>query len=95
MSDGVIVAIITGVLSLAGVIITSINNRKKISADFQRNSELADARLETKLAVIDTRLNALTEEVRKHNNFASRMPTIEEKVAHMEKRVDYLESLGG
>ena len=95
MDSGVIVAIITGVLSLAGVIITSVSNRKKISADFQRSSELADARLETKLAVIDTRLNALTEEVRKHNNFASRMPTMEEKVAQMEKRVDYLESLGG
>ena len=95
MGDGVIIAIITGVLSLIGVVFTSASNRKKISADFQRNSELADAKLETRLAVLDTRMNALTDEVRKHNNFAERLPTIEEKVSNMEKRIDYLETLGG
>ncbi len=90
MSDGFWIAIATGILSLIGVIITSITNRKKISNDFQRSAELADARLESRIAVIDTRLNTLTDEVRKHNNFASRMPVLEEKVSTIEKQISKL-----
>lgn len=92
MNAGIIVAIVTGVFSLAGVIVTSISNRKKISADFQRNAELADSRLESKIAVIDTRLDTLTEEVRKHNNFAARLPVLEEKISNLEGRVSKLET---
>lgn len=92
MGESIIVALITGVLSLAGIVVTTTATRRKISADFQRNAELADSRLESKIAVIDTRLDALTEEVRKHNNFAARLPVLEEKIANLEGRVSKLET---
>lgn len=93
MSEGIWIAIITSVLSLVGVVVTSFNNRKKMSEDFRRQSELADAKLETQLAVMTTRLDTLTAEVRKHNEFATRVPVLEERMKNYDERIKYLESL--
>lgn len=38
--------------------------------------------------VIETKIEALTREVREHNNFARRVPVLEEKVEQIEKRID-------
>ena len=43
-------------------------------------------------AVTDTRLEELTREVRAHNNFAERIPVLEEKVKVANKRIADLES---
>lgn len=91
MDSGIVIAIVTGLLSLAGVVVTSYSNRKKISADFQRNAELADARLDSQIQVINAHLENLGEEVRKHNSFGSRIPVLEEKVSNLEKRVANIE----
>lgn len=91
MDPGIIIAIITGALSLVGVVITSESNRKKISQDFQRSAELADARLDSQIKVINAHLENLGEEVRKHNSFGSRIPVLEEKVSNLEKRVAQIE----
>ena len=61
MTETIIVALITGGLSLLGVIITS----NKTTRDVQ-------AKLDTQQAVTDTKLDELTREVREHNNFARR-----------------------
>ena len=42
-------------------------------------------------AVTDTKIDELTREVREHNNFAKRMPVVEEKIINIEKRIDKLE----
>lgn len=42
-------------------------------------------------AVIDTKLEALTREVREHNNFARRMPVVEEKIKVINHRIADLE----
>lgn len=42
-------------------------------------------------AVVDVKLDALTEEVRKHNNFAQRIPVIEEQIKVANHRIDDLE----
>lgn len=94
MSEEIWIAVITSVLSLVGVVVTSIGNRKKMQADFQLQSQLADARLEKNLAVMGTRLDVLTAEVRKHNGFAEKLPVLEERVKNSEERIKYLESLG-
>lgn len=39
--------------------------------------------------VIETKIEALTREVREHNNFARRVPVLEEKVDQIEKRIDH------
>lgn len=43
------------------------------------------------LAVVDTRLNELTREVREHNNFARRMPVVEEQIKVINHRLEDLE----
>ena len=42
-------------------------------------------------AVTETRLEELTREVREHNNFARRMPVVEEQVKVINHRIDDLE----
>ena len=42
-------------------------------------------------AITDTKLEELTREVREHNNFAKRVPVLEEKLDNTNRRVDSLE----
>lgn len=82
--SAIIASVITSVLSLVGVIVTVVVGGK-------RQSEKMLAELEKAQAVTDTKLDELTREVREHNNFARRMPALEEKVDGIEKRVARLE----
>ena len=74
---------ITGVLSLLGVLFTNIASNRKI-----------EHRLETQQAVTDTKIEELTREVRLHNNFAQRVPVIEEQVKVINHRLTDLEKKG-
>ena len=78
--ESVLAAIITGVLALVGIIITSITSNKSI-----------ENKLVTAQAVTDTKIDMLTEEVKKHNNFASRMPVVEEQIKVINHRIEDLE----
>lgn len=73
--ESIIVALITGGLALVGVIITNAQSNKKI-----------EQQLVTSLAITDTKLENLTQEVRKHNSFADRITALEVKVAELEKK---------
>ena len=77
---GVISAVITGVLTLIGVIITVIGGNRQIQH-----------KLETAQAVTDCKIDELTREVREHNNFAKRMPVVEEKIEVINHRIKDLE----
>jgi hypothetical protein len=79
MTDAVIVALITGGLSVLGVIISNIGSNRKIE----------DA-LSTSQAVTDCKIEELTREVREHNNFARRMPVVEQQIADIKKDIDEL-----
>ena len=72
----IITALITGGLSLIGVIITNVSSSKKI-----------EAQLMTAQAVTDTKIEQLTDEVRKHNTFADRITTLEVKVDALERGI--------
>ena len=80
MSDAIVVALITGGLSLAGVVTTCLATAKK--------SEKAAAVAQ---AVTDTKLDALTREVREHNGFARRMPVVEQQIKVINHRLEDLE----
>ena len=67
MSEAIIVALVSGGLSLAGVVITNLAAARKTNASIQ-----------TAQAVTDTKIDELTREVREHNGFARRMPVVEE-----------------
>ena len=69
-----IAAVITSVITLIGTIWTVSSGNKKTMA-----------LLDKQQAVTDTKLDELTREVREHNNFARRMPVLEEKVARLEE----------
>ena len=81
MSEAIVVALITGGLSLAGVVITCLVTAKK--------SEKAAAVAQ---AVMDTKIDELTREVREHNSFASRIPVIEEQIKVINHRLKDLEN---
>ena len=72
----IITALITGGLSLIGVIISNMSANKKIEA------QLIQAQ-----AITDVKLENLTDEVRKHNSFADRITTLEVKVDALEREV--------
>ena len=69
MSAEIIVAIITGAVTLIGVLISNGKTQ----------------------AVTDTKLEELTREVREHNNFARRVPVMEEQVKVINHRLNDLE----
>ena len=91
MSDAIVVAVITGCFAVIAQIVVARMTNQKLFAELDKRSELTDAKLEAKInqyaAVTDTKLDELTREVRAHNNFAQRMPVLEEKVKALEKRI--------
>ena len=91
MSEAVIVALITGGLSLVGIIITSVKSNQQLFAKLDKQSELSDAKLDKEIAVIKTEITTLFEEVRKHNAFAERIPALEEKAKAADRRLTDLE----
>ena len=76
----IIVALITGGMSLAGVIVTSLSQRRKIEHHLQLSQ-----------AVTETKLEELTREVREHNNYAVRVPILEEQMRVANHRIKDLE----
>ena len=80
MSEAILVALITGGLSLTGVVITCLATAKK--------SETA---IKISQAVTDTKIQELTREVRLHNGFAQRLPVVEEQIKVINHRLSDLE----
>lgn len=80
--ETIVVAIITGGLSLLGVIITS-----------NRTTREVQTKLDKQQAVTETKLEELTREVREHNNFARRVPVLEEQIKVANHRIEDLERL--
>lgn len=80
MSEAIIVALITGGLSLAGVVVTCLATAKKT----EKAAAVAQA-------VTDTKIDELTREVREHNGFAKRMPVVEEQIKVINHRIQDLE----
>lgn len=91
MSDAIIVAVITGCCAVIAQLIATRLSNEKLLSELDKRSQLTDAKLEAKInqysAVTDTKLDELTREVRAHNNFAQRMPVLEEKIKTLEKSI--------
>ena len=81
MTEAILVALITGGLSLLGVVCTCLATAKKT----EKNQEIAQAVMKTELA-------ELTREVREHNNFAQRMPVVEQEIKTINRRISNLEA---
>lgn len=96
MSDAVIAVIITGVFSVIVQLIISHNASKDLYAKLDKQSEISDAKLDAKLekyqAVTDEKISELTREVRKHNNFAEKIPVMEAEEKRLNERIKVLEN---
>ncbi len=80
MSEAIITAIITGGVSLIGVVITCLMTARKTENSIRISQ-----------AVTETKITELTREVREHNNFARRMPVVEEQIKVINHRLTDLE----
>lgn len=80
MSEAVITALITGAMSLLGVVVTCVATARKN----EQNLRLSQA-------VTDTRLQELTREVRRHNGFAEKIPVLQEQIKVINHRIADLE----
>jgi TolA-binding protein len=80
MTEAIIVALITGGLSLIGVVFTCLVTAKKTNTTMQVSQ-----------AVTETKIDELTREVRLHNNFAQRVPVMEEQIKVINHRLADLE----
>lgn len=91
---GLVGVIITAAASLVTQIIMSKRSHDKLLSDIRHQSEIADIKLESTLErhqeVYDNKIAELTREVREHNNFARRVPVIEQRVDDLTKRVDLI-----
>lgn len=84
MSEAVVVALITGVLALIGSVIGSFATKNKVVDDIKTE-------VTKNQAVTDVKIDELTREVREHNNFAKRMPVVEEQIKVINCRISDLE----
>lgn len=93
MSDGIVIALI----GFAGVILTNIvtsaNNRTKLVNEIktENNKVIGEIKLELTAykATTNEQIKELTREVREHNNFAKRMPVVEEGIENLKEKVNY------
>jgi len=81
MVESILTALIAGGLALIGTVITVAAASRK-----------TEQHIKTHQAVTDEKISELTREVREHNNFARRMPVVEEKIKNIESRVKNLET---
>lgn len=78
--ETIIAAAITGGLALIGVVITVNKGNQKLVQELKAEQAKSQA-------ITDLRLDELTREVREHNNFARRMPALEEKVDGINEKI--------
>lgn len=80
MNEAIIVALITATASIVSNIILT-----------RKSATEMDHKLEVRQAVTDTKIDELTREVRTHNNFAQRVPVLEEQIKVANHRINDLE----
>lgn len=80
MTVDIITALIAAGASLVGTLLVISNANKELIH-----------KMETAQAVTDTKIQNLTDEVRKHNNFAERIPVIEANITNLTNRVSTVE----
>ena len=86
MSEAIVVALITGGLALVGAVVTTV---------ITSNTTLkkTETKIQISQAVTDEKITELTREVREHNNFAKRVPVIEEQIKVINHRISDLENI--
>ena len=96
MTEGIIIALITGACAVIAQLIISKQSSRDLYAKLDKQSEISDQKLDAKLekyqAVTDTKIDELTREVRRHNEFATRVPLVEAEQKRQNERIKALET---
>lgn len=97
MNEGILIALIPSILTFAGVLVTVFSSNKKLTNDIklENNKVVNDIKLEITAyhSSTDEKIKELTREVREHNNFAQRMPAVEQKIDNIEEKVNYFHKI--
>ena len=80
MSEGIVIALITGAFSFGASLLANSSSNKKLVNDLK-------IEVTRNQAITDTKIDELTREVREHNNFAKRMPVVENDIKHIEEEI--------
>lgn len=72
--ETILATIAVAFIGLIGTVLTTKSGNDKIQSELDKHN-----------AVQDTKLEELTREVRQHNDFATRIPVIEQRVTALEK----------
>lgn len=91
MNDVVIVALITAAATIISNVLLSHKSTQEMGHKLEINQREMAHKLETQQAVTDTKIEELTREVRAHNNFAQRMPVVENKIDTLDHTVHELQ----
>lgn len=83
--ETIIAACIAAGATLAVCLINNRSQTNRIISKVENSFKVAQA-------VTDTKIDELTREVREHNNFAKRMPVVENEIKHIENSIDTLKS---
>lgn len=93
MSEGILIALIGFVGVIITNVVTSSNNNKKLTSEIktENNKVVNEIKLELTAykAATNEQIKELTREVREHNNFAKRMPVVEEGIENLKEKVNY------
>ena len=97
MSETLLIAVIPSVVTFAGVLVTVFGgNKKLINQVKEENTKVVNGiKLEITAyhSSTDEKIKELTREVREHNNFAKRMPVVEEKISNVEEKVNHFHNI--
>ena len=91
MNEAIIAALISGGAAIICNIITSHKSAQEVAHKLEINQREMTHKLETQQAVTDTKIEELTREVRSHNNFAQRMPVVENEIKALNGTVHELQ----
>ena len=98
MKTEIAVQIIIGIITLIGIVVTGIFSNKKAHIETDTKQQIFNTRLENQVAssnqLMMQKVDALAAEVREHNNYARRMPVVEQKVEDLTRRVADIEKKG-
>ena len=87
----IVTPIISGIFTVICVLLSNYTARKKKSNEFEGKVDKKLALIDAKFVSMEDKFDTLTAEVREHNNFARRLPVVENEIVHLKEQIDKLE----
>lgn len=87
MSEAVLVALITGGLTLLGTVVTVVVSHRQTIATLEKNSAVADEKIQGEINVLKADIRTLSNRVEAHNKVIERTYKLEERMSVAEERI--------